>query len=160
MKLIRKCNKCFRVQRCEVLLQHYYQMPCARTMRKASKVVMPSHAIWGTNALTITYVNGYNNIHKGKQRCFQLSVIYNHKRTRFFGIAQLNCGSIEILNIFNERNILRQIPLKHNNSTIKPLLATKLHEAFSNKKTDAKQDHFPMQMELGWCKIITFLVTP
>ena len=83
-----------------------------------------------------------------------------NKRTRFFGIAQLNCGSIEILNIFNERNILRQIPLKHNNSTIKPLLATKLHEAFSNKKTDAKQDHFPMQMELGWCKITTFLVTP
>ena len=49
------------------------------------------------------------------------------KRTRVFGIAPLNCGSIEILNFFNERNILRQIPLKHNNSTIKPLLATKLH---------------------------------
>ena len=86
--------------------------------------------------------------------------LMKNKRTRFFGIAPLNCGSIEILNIFNERNILRQIPLKHNNSTIKPLLATKLHEAFSNKKTDAKQDHFPMQMELGWCKITTFLVTP
>ena len=60
----------------------------------------------------------------------------------------------------NETFYVKYYLWKHNNSTLKPLLATKLHEAFLNKKTDAKQDHFPMQMELGWCKIITFLVTP
>ena len=38
-------------------------------------------------------------------------VLCTNKRTRFFGIAPLNCGSIEILNIFNKRNILRQILL-------------------------------------------------
>ena len=37
---------------------------------------------------------------------------------------------MDLLNIFNERNILSQIAGKHNNSALKPLLTKKLHEAF------------------------------
>ena len=40
-------------------------------------------------------------------------------------LNQLNGGSIEIRNIFNDQNTLRQIAWKHDNSTSKPLLATK-----------------------------------